>query len=310
MARWIVEKIKKMEKIKKGDKEKREEGKKEEIETQVQEIQQAQEVKQAPETVEKRETIEDMKKRIYSDVLKIGREIDDVKRRIDDIERKINEVNSVYQEVAKKIESYKKDIKELEESSFPSIQKEIDAYRERIKGLEENFRKQVEIYESQLASIGEVISKYKEMGNRKGEYKKQITELKEKLGNLEREINRYERIGKILEKKGDKIVGIIGKYLKTSSDYDENAQKMIEALDYDEEDLIATYKLARELGYSREQLKNIAAAIALKKSMHQRDEVIKDNIGEDPEKIRMYIVETAVKARKDLKERLYEEIYK
>jgi hypothetical protein len=52
--------------------------------------------------------------------------------------------------------------------------------------------------------------------------------------------------------------------LKTSSDYDENAQKIIEALDYDEEDLIVAYKLARELGYSREQLKNIAAAIALK----------------------------------------------
>jgi len=170
--------------------------------------------------------------------------------------------------------------------------------------------KELKNCESQLASIGEIISKYKEIGNRKGEYIKQITELKERLGNLEREINRYERIGKILlEEKGDKIVGIIGKYLKTSSDYDENAQKMIEALDYDKEDLIDAYKLGRELGYSREQLKNIAAAIALKESMKQRDKVIK-SIGEDPKEIRMYIAETAVKARKELKERLYEEIYK
>jgi hypothetical protein len=52
--------------------------------------------------------------------------------------------------------------------------------------------------------------------------------------------------------------------LKTSNNYDENAQKIIEALDYDEEDLIDAYKLGRELGYSREQLKNIVAAIALK----------------------------------------------
>jgi len=285
MVRGVLEKIKKMEKIKK-----------------------------APETVEKRETIEDMKKKVYIDVLeKIGTEIYDVKRRIDGIERKINEVNSVYQEVAKKIESYKKDIKQLEESLFPSIQKEIDAYRERIKGLEENFRKQVENYESQFASIGEVISKYKEMGNRKGEYIKQITELKERLGNLEREINRYEKIGKILEEKGDKIVGIIGKYLKTSSDYDENAQKMIEALDYDEEDLISTYKLARELGYSREQLKNIAAAIGLKnyRAWELTNKYKLTNIGEDPEGIKMYIAETAAKtSRKDLRERIIKEIFK
>jgi chromosome segregation ATPase len=204
---------KKIAKIKKGDKEKREEGKKEEIETQVQEIQQAQEVKQAPETVEKRETIEDMKERVYSDVLEIERKIYDVKRCIDSIEKKINEVNSVYQEVAKKIESYKKDIKELEESLFPSIQKEIDAYRERIKGF-----------------------------------------------------------------------------------------------DYEKGDLIDAYKLGRELGYSREQLKNIAAAITLKKSMQQRGSY--KIYWKDPKEIRMYIVETAVKARKELKERLYEEIYK
>jgi len=212
----------------------------------------------------------------------------------------MNEVIFEYQKVAGKIESYKEDIKKLEESLFPSIQNEIDANRERIKGLEENFRNLVENYESQLASIEEVISKYKEMNNRKGEYIKQITELKERWGNLEREINRYERTGKILEEKGDKIVEIIGKYLKTSSDYDENAQKMIEALDHDEEDLISAYKLARELGYSREQLKNIAAAIALKESMQQRDKVIK-SIGENPKEIRMYIVKTAVNARKELK---------
>jgi len=314
MIGWFVEKIEeKIAKIKKGDKEKREEGKKEEIETQVQEIQQAQEVKEAPETVEKRETIEEMKKRVYSDVLKIKREIYDVKMSIDGKERKMNEVNSVYQEVAKKIESYKKDIKELEESLFPSIQKEIDDNRERIKGLEENFRKQVENYKSLLASIEEVISKYKEMDNRKGDYIKQITELKERLGNLEREINRYERIGKILEEKGDKIVGIIGKYLKTSSDYDENAQKMIEALDYDEEDLISAYKLARELGYSREQLKNIAAAIGLKnyRAWELTNKHKLTNIGEDPEGIKMYIAETAIKtSRKNLRERIIREIFK
>jgi DNA repair exonuclease SbcCD ATPase subunit len=262
-------------------------------------------IKKVPETVEKRETIEDMKKMVHSYVLEIKGKIDDVKSIIDGIEKRMNEVNSVYQELAKKIESYKKDIKELEESLFPSIQNEINVYRERIKRLEENFRKQEENYKSQLASIEEVISKYKEMGKRKGKYIKQITKLKERLGNLEREINRYY----ILEEKRDKIVGIIDKYLKTSSDYDENAQKMIEALDYEKEDLIAAYKLGRKLGYSREQLKNIAAAIALKESMRQRDEVIK-SIGENPKEIRIYIAETAVNARKELKERLYKEIYK
>ena len=225
----------------------------------------------------------------------------------------MNEVIFEYQKVAGKIESYKEDIKKLEESLFPSIQNEIDANRERIKGLEENFRNLVENYESQLASIEEVISKYKEMNNRKGEYIKQITELKERWGNLEREINRYERTGKILEEKGDKIVEIIGKYLKTSSDYDENAQKMIEALDYDEEDLISTYKLARELGYSREQLKNIAAAIGLKnyRAWELTNKYKLTNIGEDPEGIKMYIAETAAKtSRKDLRERIIKEIFK
>jgi serine/threonine protein kinase len=145
-------------------------------------------------------------------------------------------------------------------------------------------------------------------------YTKTTKELKEELGNSEREINRYERIGKILlEEKGDKILGIIGKYLKTSSDYDENAQKIIEALDYDEEDLIAAYKLGRELGYSREQLKNIAAAIALKNyrawELTNEDKLI--NIGEDPKGIKMYIAETAAKtSRKDLKERIIKEIFK
>ena len=143
------------------------------------------------------------------------------------------------------------------------------------------------------------------MDNRKWEYIKQITKLKERFGNLEREIKRYEGIVKNL----DKIVVIIGKYLKTSSDYDENAQKMIEALGYEKEDLIEVYKVGIEVGYSREQLKNIAAAIALKESMSQRDEVIK-SIGENPKEIRIYIAETAVNARKELKERLYKEIYK
>jgi len=85
--------------------------------------------------------------------------------------------------------------------------------------------------------------------------------------------------------------------LKTSSDYDENAQKMIEALDYDEEDLIDAYKLGRELGYSREQLKNIAAAIALKnyRAWELTNKYKLTNIGEDPEGIKMYIAETAVK---------------
>jgi hypothetical protein len=290
------------------EEEKGKEGKeKEEIKIQVQEIQQAQEVKQAPETVEKRETIEDMKEKVCSD------DLCDVERRIDGIEKKINEINSENQEIAKKIESCKKDIKELEESIFPNIQKEIDTYRERIKRLEENLRKQEENYKSQLASIGEVISKYAEISNKKIEYIKQITELKEMLGNLEREINRYERIGKIPEEKVDKIAGIIGKYLKTSRDYDENAQKIIEALDYDEEDLIAAYKLGRELGYSREQLKNIAAAIGLKnyRAWELTNKYKLTNIGEDPEGIKMYIAETAAKtSRKDLRERIIEEIFK
>ena len=309
MVRWPWKKEKKEEKKEeKIEQEVQEEG----MEQQVEEFQQPQETQQVPQITEKRETIEEMTRNVYSSVLEIHREIDNVKKYIDNIGSKINGFDMVCQEIAKKIENYKKDVEELEKSLFPKIQSEIDTCRQRIEELEKNFKKQVENYESQLASIGEIVSRYKEISNKKGEYIKQITELKERLEKMEKEINRYEEIRKALERKGDKIVGIIGKYLKTSDNYDENAQKMIEALVYDEEDLIAAYKLGRELGYSREQLKNIAAAIALKnyRAWKLTNESKLINIGEDPERITRYIAEIALKASEDKRERIEKEIFK
>ena len=253
----------------------------------------------------KKEKTEKIKEKIETQIEEIETQMQEVESGIIGI---IDKVNDIVKNINEKINSCEQNIKKLEESLYDGCRKILGFYIERIKGLvEEDLKKQVGNYVYYRAQMDYIkqITKLKELKERLGNLEREIENYKRIVENYERIVENYERIVENL----DKIVVIIGKYLKTSSNYDENAQKIIEALEYNKEDLIDVYKVGIEVGYSREQLKNIAAAIALKESMRQRDEVIK-SIGENPKEIRIYIAETAVKAGEELKERLYKEIYK